>query len=95
MLGKMATPSSLAFKVDAVEAAFFAQDDLGWAWDEVGRVGFDGFGDVELGGYGAAFAHEEIFADQGLPRGKGVTAGAADDFGDFAALARFRATGTS
>jgi hypothetical protein len=69
---------------DAVEAAFFAEDDGAGGADEVGGKGFDGLRNVELAGDGAAFAHKEILADDGLPRFELMAGGAADESGNFA-----------
>src|SRR5437879_6416847 len=55
--------------------------------DKLRRVRLDRFGDVELARDSAAFAHEEVFADQRLPGRERIAAGAPDDLRDFAHFA--------
>src|SRR5258708_19557304 len=60
---------------NAVEPAFLSQNNLPPCADQVGRKRLDRFRDVKLAGHGAAFAHEKILADGGLPRFERITAG--------------------
>src|SRR5260370_21151451 len=69
---------------NAVEPAFLSQNNLPPCADQVGRKGFNCRGDVKLAGDGAAFAHEKILADGGLPRFERITAGALNKLRDAA-----------
>jgi len=59
-----------AFQVDAVEPALFPQHDAAAGIYQVCGIWFDGFGDVKLGGNGAALAHEEILPTSGFQASK-------------------------
>src|SRR5260370_26956102 len=69
---------------NAVEPAFLSQNNLPACADQVGRRWLDRFRDVELARHGAAFAHEKILADGGLPRFERITAGALNKLRDSA-----------
>src|SRR6266481_5296824 len=69
---------------DAVEPAFLSQNDLALRADQVGRKWLDRFRDVKLARHGAAFAHEKILADGGLPRFERITAGTLNKLRDSA-----------
>src|SRR5207247_7652732 len=58
----------LAFEPDRVEAGLLAQHDPALGADERGRERLDRLRDVELAGDGAALTHEQILADDRLPR---------------------------
>ena len=84
LLGGEVDAEVLGFDGDAVEAAFFAEDDEPFGVDQRSGKRLDGFGDMKLAGDGAAFAHEEIFADDRLPGSEGITGQSADESGDVA-----------
>src|SRR5207245_2628809 len=69
---------------NAVEPAFLSQNNLPSCADQVGRKRLDRFRDVKLARHGAAFAHEKILADGGLPRFERITAGAPNKLRDSA-----------
>ena len=54
-------------EIDTVQAALFSQHDVAVCIYQIGRIRFDGFGEMKLGGDGAALAGEEISSDQRLP----------------------------
>src|SRR5205823_12770783 len=57
----------IALEPDRVEARLLAEDDPALGADERGRERLDRLRDVELAGDGAALAHEQVLADDGLP----------------------------
>src|SRR5260221_6950383 len=69
---------------NAVQPAFLSQNNLPPCADQVGRKWLDRFRDVKLARHGAAFAHEKILADGGLPRFERITAGALNKLRDSA-----------
>src|SRR5258706_7775401 len=69
---------------NAVESVFLSQNNLPPCADQVGRKGLDRFRDVKLARHGAAFAHEKILADGGLPRLERITAGTLNKLRDSA-----------
>src|SRR5258708_38940596 len=69
---------------NAVEPAFLSQNNLPPCADQVGRKRLDRFREVKLARHGAAFAHEKILADGGLPRFERITAGALNKLRDSA-----------
>src|SRR5260370_14854752 len=72
LLGRDRNPEFLALQVDAVQPAFLAENDPALRLHNFRRVRLDRLRKMKLAGHRAAFAHEQILADQRLPRLKRV-----------------------